>query len=200
MGCRPSPFDWPRVDRKGMPHDELRGDRRTRSRARPRARTKGEIDEHLAQGWPQRDDFFSYTVHGYSRAAGCYVEVENTGTVGTFGPGIMTFDDGGTRTGSWPVPERDPTQSVRVEIPHSGQPIVLLAVGGGNQEFDHWDEAGTICVGQGARCEVAEPPADSPYALFAKAVFKKKPDDIRMETVGEELPTVGRRVFDPRPD
>ena len=72
----------------------------------------------------------------------------------------------------------------------SGRPVVLLAVAGGNQVFDHWE--GQACRGQGARCEVAEPARRGEiYSIdiAAKAVFLKAPEatDPRTESLEEAL-------------
>ena len=152
--------------------------------------------EHVIGRTPE--DYWFQTVQDYTRAAGCYVEIEGTGQICTFAPGILTIDDG-TSVAPWPDQFGGPEtlQHLHVELPRSGRPLVLLAVGGGNQEFDHWDEEGSICVGQGGRCETAEPPADAPYALFAKAVFKKKPEDARMAPVGDAHRKFGRQTIDP---
>ena len=53
---------------------------------------------------------------------------------------------------------------------------VLLAVPGDGQVFDHWE--GTACAGQGARCEVAEPPESEGPALAGR------PLDVRDEPGG----------------
>jgi len=123
-----------------------------------------------------------YSVHHYRRAVGTYVEVENTGTVCDFDATTeMLLDERGRPVADIAGLRLPPP---RIEIPRTGRPLVLLAVGGGNQEFDHWDtEAGgssSICGGQGGRCEVPEPAANNPYVLYAKAIFRKKPEDGRM--------------------
>ena len=121
----------------------------------------------------------NHLVWDYGRAAGTYVEMENTGDVLNFDASELrvedTYED---YVESW----SSPAQSMHVELPRTGRPVVLLAVGGGNQEFDHWDAwvKDAICVGQGARCEVPEPAADYGFSLFALAVFKKKPGDTRL--------------------
>ncbi|MDP9264986.1 MAG: hypothetical protein M3O91_02530, partial [Chloroflexota bacterium] len=47
---------------------------------------------------------------------------------------------------------------------------------GGNQVFDHW-EGEVWCAGQGARCEVPEPPSElENYGHSVKAVFKVNPE------------------------
>jgi hypothetical protein len=126
----------------------------------------------------------THRVWDYSRAARTYIEIENTGDVLDFDATELRLeytDDGFVEL--WKG--RGSGQSVRLELPRVGRPVVLLAVGGGNQEFDHWSgETGiSICAGQGARCEVPEPPEDYGFALYAKAVFKKKPEDKRIGPV-----------------
>ena len=151
--------------------------------------TKSEFDEFTAAGVNTHEIGYgfelgpaiAFSARDYSRAAGTYVEVENTGDVCTFYATQLEFDVLGDFE-PWPPDSGSPDQSLRLELPRVGRPIVLLAVPGGNQGFDHWlDETGiSICAGQGARCEVPEPAEDYGYTLFAKAVFKKKPEDGRL--------------------
>ena len=114
------------------------------------------------------------TVRDYSGAAGTFVEVENSGDVCTVAADELTIDDG-RHIDNWPLWGRGDPPPLRVELGRVGRPLVLLAVGGGDQVFDHWDPESTICVGQGARCEVAEPGADNSFTLYAKAVFRRRP-------------------------
>ena len=111
-------------------------------------------------------------------AAGTYVEVENSGTICN----VDTATAMPEPRDSWPPKLQNKGRSEE-RFPRTGRPIVLLAVGGGDQEFDHWgDDPGTVCFGQGARCEIPEPPPEETMSLYAQAVFKRKPDDIRMDT------------------
>ena len=48
--------------------------------------------EHVTGRTPE--DYWFQTVQDYTRAAGGYVEIEGTGQVCTFAPGILTIDDG----------------------------------------------------------------------------------------------------------
>lgn len=148
---------------------------------------------HPPSGTPGFDEFMFSTgrVHDYSRAAGTYVEVENVGEIYQFNPRQQTIDTPDGPLG-WPDPSHDFYQSLHMNaVPRVGRPIVLLAVGGGNQEFDHWDAESSICIGQGARCEVPEPPEDMKYTTYAKAVFRKKSEDIRLGRF-EELTSLDR--------
>jgi hypothetical protein len=122
-----------------------------------------------ATGWMP----FPEAVPDVSHAAGTYVEVENTGEICTFGA-PSSID---------PRPEDDPLRlqtapsikNCKAHIPHSGRSLVLLAVAGGNQIFDRW-EGEVWCAGQGARCEVPEPPSDlENYGHSVRAVFKVNP-------------------------
>lgn len=166
-----------------------------------RGPTGAELDAAQAQGRfiPfNRPDWSMYTVRDYSRAAGTYVEVENAGEVCNFDASQLTIDDG-TSVQSWPLLMVNTTQSLRLELPRVDRPIVLLAVGGGNQEFDHWDAESSICLGQGARCEVPEPAADYEYTLYAKAVFRRKdPEDIRVGPFDGRQTRHGLTVDPPR--
>ena len=56
------------------------------------------------------------------------------------------------------------------DVNRTGRNLVLLAVPGASQVFDHWE--GNACAGQGSRCETAEPPASVP-GYSVKAVFKR---------------------------
>jgi hypothetical protein len=149
-----------------------------------RSATEPELDALQARG-----QFFEPwdmpTIRDYSRAAGTYVEVENAGEVCNVDATELTVEVGALVL---PMdltvnlqPEQPSPNLLRLELPWIGRPIVLLAVGGGNQVFDHWDAESSICVGQGARCEVPEPAADFQHTLYAKAVFRTKdPEDIRV--------------------
>jgi hypothetical protein len=139
----------------------------------------------------------------YQRAAGTYVEVEGVGEVVFDAQARQQEADGQPqapdREGPW-GPERWGPDDWALEapadargrwtVPVSGRPVVLLAVAGGNQVFDHWE--GQACQGQGARCELAEPAGRSQvYSIDveAKAVFLKAPEveDPRMETLEQSL-------------
>jgi len=155
----------------------------------------------------------------YQRAAGTYVEIEGIGEVAfdaqarqqdadadplssrvvsglpmgpeEWGPGDWGLEAPADARGRWTVPV-------------SGRPVVLLAVAGGNQVFDHWE--GQACHGQGARCEVAEPTGRSEtYSIDveAKAVFVKAPEssDPRTESIEEALAEglANPRLRRPRP-
>jgi hypothetical protein len=114
-------------------------------------------------------------------AAGTYVEIENSGTICNVDTGIEDPEVLGSAD-PWPPKLQNRGRSEE-QIPRTGRPIVLLAVGGGDQEFDHWGDdptIATVCFGQGARCEIPEPPAEDTMSLYAQAVFKRKPGDIRM--------------------
>lgn len=143
-----------------------------------RAPTKAELDAAQAQGWFDnlgRYEWMLRSVRDYSRATGTYVEIENAGAVCNFDASELTIEHG-TGVESWPKAGVSTTQSMHLDLPRVGRPLVLLAVGGGNQEFDHWDAESTICLDQGARCEAPEPATDYEYTLYAKAVFRKKPE------------------------
>ena len=133
-----------------------------------------------------------------SHAAGTYVEVENTGEVCTFSA-PSSIDP---RTGPVPVVSV-PSPMIKncvAYIPHSGRDLVLLAVGGGNQVFDHW-EGQVWCAGQGARCEVPEPPAElENYGHDVKAVFKTDPKwRSPATTLTADSPVKKTRPSRPRP-
>lgn len=155
----------------------------------------------------------------YQRAAGTYVEVEGIGEVVFDAParqqdidanpllsGVVSGlpvapDEWGP--GNWGL-EAPADARGRWTVPVSGRPVVLLAVAGGNQVFDHWE--GQACSGQGARCEVAEPTGRSEvYSIDveAKAVFFKAPEstDPRTETLDEALAEglANPRLRRPRP-
>lgn len=94
-----------------------------------------------------------YTARNYADAAGTYVEVE--------GVGVCQFDPNahqevGGMPGTLAPQEFLPEGDWQFRLPVTGRPIVLLAVGGGNQVFHHW-EGDRACRDQGARCELAEP-------------------------------------------
>ncbi len=94
--------------------------------------------------------------------AGTYVEVETTGDV---------CDAGAPHSG--PVTQEvqdivalghlDPDDALdpRCVFPvdRTGRNLVLLAVAGDGQVFDHWE--GKACAEQGARCEAPEPPDEA---------------------------------------
>lgn len=121
----------------------------------------------------------AFFVRDNTGAVGTYVEVENSGTVCNVDTAIDPPEQYRS-SDPWPLKLQNKGRSEE-PIPRTGRPIVLLAVGGGDQEFDHWgDDPGTVCLGQGARCEIPEPPAEDTTSLYAQAVFKRKPADIRM--------------------
>jgi hypothetical protein len=96
------------------------------------------------------------------QADGTFVEVENTGDICKFNSS-KAFDGleseiGGPSGLERPTGDPDgwrPTTQCSVTLSRAGRNLVLLPVGGGNQIFDHWEGA---CAGQGARCELPEPP------------------------------------------
>jgi hypothetical protein len=94
-----------------------------------------------------------YTTRSYAQAAGTYVEVEGVG-VCQFDP--TTRPDKTTLNSGQPEQEWENAGDWQFTLPVTGRPVVLLAVGGGNQAFDHW-EGEPACRDQGARCELAEP-------------------------------------------
>lgn len=121
----------------------------------------------------------------YLRAAGTYVEIESVGElffdadhrqkqVDENPFGLPLRDDWTWGPDTWGI-EATPDASGRWTLPVSGRPLVLLAVGGGDQVFHHWEGD---CQDQGARCELPEPVgrlvADS-IDVYAKAVFVKGP-------------------------
>jgi hypothetical protein len=148
----------------------------------------------------------TYLKHvSYERAVGTYVEVEGIGEVVFDAHGRQQDADANPWArevvhGLPPIVEEWGPDDWALEapadargrwtVPVSGRPVVLLAVAGGNQVFDHWE--GEACRGQGARCEVAEPAGRSEiYSIDveAKAVFFKAPEtsDLRTETVEQAL-------------
>jgi hypothetical protein len=143
------------------------------------------VEEALAIGQSARDmDRMEWFVRDTTGAAGTYVEVENTGTVCN----VDTTTAMPEPRDPWPPTLQNKGRSEEL-FPRTGRTIVLLAVGGGDQEFDHWgDDPGTVCFGQGARCEIPEPAPEDTTSIYAQAVFKRKPDDLRMGAVeGGEL-------------
>ena len=118
------------------------------------------------------------------------------GAIAHFDASMLTIDDGNSVRAwfTWQEPDLRVMsgESLREEIPEyaTNAPLVLLAVGGGNQEFDYWNDedsgvvADTICIGQGGHCVIPDPcVARFGYNMFAKAVFRKKPGDIYMGRV-----------------
>lgn len=111
--------------------------------------------------------------------AGTYVEVESTGDV---------CDAGAPHSGPDTQEAQDLVALGLDDLAHAldprcvfpvnrtGRNLVLLAVAGDGQVFDHWE--GSLCFEQGARCEAAEPPDDpGAYPLYElTAVFKGRPE------------------------
>ena len=132
--------------------------------------------------------------------AGTYVEVETTGDV---------CDAGAPHSG--PVTQEvqdivalghlDPDDALAPRcvfpVERTGRNLVLLAVAGEGQVFDHWE--GKACAEQGARCEAPEPPEEADlYPLYdLTAVFKARPQ----QSHGAELdPGQVGRLSDTLPD
>ena len=162
--------------------------------------TKSELAEVSAAG-VNTDPTWPRSARDYSRAAGTYVEIENSGDVCNFDATQLEFEIGNESNvfDPWPLGSGSPSQSLEIELPRVGRPIVLLAVPGGNQEFDRWsDETSlSICAGQGARCEVPEPAEDYGYTMFAKAVFHKKPDPVEIFGGPLDPSRIRRRLPEP---
>jgi len=132
--------------------------------------------------------------------AGTYVEIENTGDV---------CDAGAPHSGSDTSEAQNIVALGHLDVDHAldprcvfpvnrtGRNLVLLAVAGDGQVFDHWE--GKACADQGARCEAAEPPDDPGlYPLYdLTAVFKARPE----QSHGSELdPGQVSRLSDTLPD
>lgn len=121
------------------------------------------------------------TTRDYAGAAGTYVEVESVG-VCEFNAGSHA---GESSAGNLPDQAMFPDATSQFRLPLTGRPIVLLAVGGGDQVFDHW-EGDKAIRDQGARCEIPEPegradgfviePALAEWFsdVYAKAVFRRQ--------------------------
>lgn len=130
--------------------------------------------------------------------AGTYVEVETTGDVCKVeAPHSDWIED-------WNVGSLDVNpQSLDLDprcvfhVNRTGRNLVLLAVPGGSQVFDHWE--GKACAGQGARCEVAEPPEGEGSGYGVKAVFKRDPES-QSQTHQLDPDRAGGRLSDRLPD
>ena len=136
-------------------------------------------------------------VRDHALDAGTYVEVETTGDVcDVEAPHSDWIED--WNIGSLDVDpltnDLDPRCVFHVN--RTGRNLVLLAVAGDGQVFDHWE--GKACADQGARCEVAEPPDDvESLGYGVTAVFKARPE----QSHGRELdPGDVHRLTDTLPD
>lgn len=137
------------------------------------------------------------TTRDHSGAVGTYVEVEGV-SVCQFDP--EAHHEPGGAFGNTPPQELLSEGEWQFRLPVTGRPIVLLAVGGGNQVFHHW-EGDRACRDQGARCELAEPEGhEDGYEpmpnvmgsgpmpdLFVKAVFRltETPSSSQVHEYGE---------------
>ena len=111
-------------------------------------------------------------VRDHALAEGTYVELENTGATCRVEAPHSESKAAWLAVGEVDEEVGDALPFCQFDLNRTGRNLVLLAVSGPKQVFHHWE--GESCAGQGARCEVAEPPESSPgYSL--KAVFYRAP-------------------------